>query len=158
EELHDRSRPAVRDEQRKGIRVRRARVDEVNRLAVDTGAEMGQLVEPHLLGAPVVCLSPVLDELAQVAHRYAVLPTRPLDLIRKAGLREAALQVLEDGVVDADLEGLDGLAHAPLRRRRTVRSANSEEWGRVFRVGRRDRGTPGPYIREHHRVSEGGTR
>ena len=61
------------------------RVDEVDRLAVDAGAEVLELVEPRLLGAPVVLVAPVLDQLAQVGDRRSVLPARAVDLRREAG-------------------------------------------------------------------------
>ena len=107
EELDDRAGPAVREEQRQRVRVRRARVDEVDRLAVDARAEVLELVEPRLLRAPVVLVAPVLDQLAQVVDRDPVLPARALDLVREAGPRQPAAQVVEDRVVDADLEPLD---------------------------------------------------
>ena len=118
EKLHDGAGPAVRDEQRKGVRVSRARVDEVDRLAVDAGAEVRQLVEPRLLRSPVVLVAPVLHQLAQVVDRDPVLPARALDLVGEAGPRQTAAQVLQDRVVDADLESLD--------RPRSLRSLDHE--------------------------------
>ena len=61
----------------------RARVDEVDRLPVDRGAEVLELVEPRLVRPPVVVVAPVLDELAQVVDRDPVLPARVLDLVRE---------------------------------------------------------------------------
>ena len=82
--------------------VRRARVDEVDRLPVDVGAEVGELVQARLLRAPVVRVAPVRHQLAQVVDRDPVLPAGVLDLVGEAGLREAVAQVVEDRVVDVD--------------------------------------------------------
>ena len=107
EELHDRARPPVGEEQRQRVGVRRARVHEVDLLPVDPGAEVRQLVEPRFLRAPVVLVAPVLDELAQVAHRDPVLPAGVVDLVREAGRGQTVGEVVEDQVADADLEGLN---------------------------------------------------
>ena len=86
-------------------------MDEVDRLAVDVGAEVGELVEPRLVDAPVIGVTPVLDQLAQVVDRDPVLPARPLDLVGKARPRQTGAEILQNGVVDADFERLDGLTH-----------------------------------------------
>jgi hypothetical protein len=64
EELDDGARPAVGDEQGKGVRVSGSGVDEVDRLSLDPGAEVRKLVQPRLLRAPVEGVAPVLDQLA----------------------------------------------------------------------------------------------
>ena len=56
-------------EQREGVVVGRALVDEMDRLAVDARAEVRKLVEPGLLRSPVVVVAPVLDQLTQVVDR-----------------------------------------------------------------------------------------
>ena len=74
-------------------------MDEMDRLAIDPGAEVRQLVEPRLLRAPVVLVAPVRHQPAQVVDRHAVLPAGAVDLVREAGARQSALQVREDRVV-----------------------------------------------------------
>jgi hypothetical protein len=69
EELCDGAREAVRDQQRLGIGLVGFDVQEVDALAVDLGGELRVLVEPRLLGAPVVPRAPVLGELLEVAQR-----------------------------------------------------------------------------------------
>ncbi len=68
----------------------RTGVDEVDRLAVDRGAEVRELVELLLVLAPVVVVAPVVDELAQVVERDPVLPARVLDLVGDARQLEPA--------------------------------------------------------------------
>ena len=107
QELGDRAREAVRDQQRLRVRPVGPDVQEVDALAVDLGDELGVLVELRLLGAPVVPGAPVLGELLQVAQRY---PAGPLDagqLAGPAGVGEPVVQVVEVGLGDLDAEGLD---------------------------------------------------
>ena len=66
------------------------------------GAEVRELVEPRLLRAPVVLVAPVLDQLAQVADRDAVLPAGVVDLVGEAGRSQAVGEVVEDQVADVD--------------------------------------------------------
>src|SRR3954464_10149101 len=82
-------------------------MDEMNSLTVDANAMVLEGVEPRFLRAPVVFGSPILDELAQVFDRDAVLPSRAGDLIGETRAREPRAQVVEDRVVDPDLIRLD---------------------------------------------------
>ena len=111
--------------------MRGARVDEVDRLAIDAGAEVLELVEPRLLRSPVVLVAPVLHELAQVADRRPVLPARALDLVGKAGLRQPAPEVVQHRVVDADGELLDCLRHCG-----SLLDAGSDHGNPLCRVSR----------------------
>ena len=87
----------------------------MNRLIVDASPEVWKLVEPRLLRGPVVVVAPVLDQRSQVVGRDPVLPTRTVDLIGQARVREAAPEIIEDGVVDGNTERLDRLAHRVVR-------------------------------------------
>src|SRR4030095_11291956 len=58
EKLHDRAGPAVHEKQRKGVGTSGASVDEMDRLAIDPGAEVREMIEPRLLGSPVVLVAP----------------------------------------------------------------------------------------------------
>ena len=73
-ELDDRVRPAVRQQQRQRVRLRRADVQEVHVQAVDLGDELGEVVQPRLVRPPVVTVRPVLGQLAQVRHRHPTAP------------------------------------------------------------------------------------
>ena len=121
EELDDEPGQPWTSSSGKRVLVRRARVDEVDRLVVDGGPVVLELVQPRLLRAPVVRLAPVVDELGQVVERDPVLPARPLDLVRDTGLGQAVAQVVEDGIVDVDLEALD---HRPFDHGRVTGSVS----------------------------------
>ena len=85
EELEDRTWPAVRDEQWKCVLMHRSRMDEMDRLSINRGAEMGELVQSSLVPAPIVRVAPVTNQLAQVVDGNPVLPASALDLIRENG-------------------------------------------------------------------------
>src|ERR1044072_591066 len=84
-ELFDhRPRPSVRDDNRQGIRMARARMDEVDVNAVDLGDELRQRVELGFGLAPFIAAAPITDEVLQlrelstlrwVADRLLVRPT-----------------------------------------------------------------------------------
>ena len=70
--------------------------------------QVRELVEPRLVDAPVIGVTPVLDQLTHILNGRPVLPARPLDLVGEPGRRQSTAQIVEHGVVDADLESLDG--------------------------------------------------
>ena len=76
-------------------------------MPVDLGDELVEHVEPRLLGAPVVPVAPVGDEIADLVDRGAVSQPVPGIGVGKAGELEAAAQVVEHRVVDLDAERLD---------------------------------------------------
>ena len=53
-ELGDRAGVSVGDDQRQGVRFGGSDVQEVDPLSVDRGGELGERVEPRLVGSPVV--------------------------------------------------------------------------------------------------------
>src|SRR3954468_24822043 len=89
EKLDDRAGPAVGEQQWERVGARRTRVDEVDRLTVDRRTRMLELVEPRLFRAPVVGITPVVDELAQVAVGNAVVPPGVGELVGDARARES---------------------------------------------------------------------
>src|SRR6266508_4238658 len=91
EELCDAARPAVGDQQRAGVRLRRAHVEEVDVHSVDLGDELRVRVQPRLCLAPVVGGAPVLRQLLEVAERDAARPADAGQLIRPPGVRQPAL-------------------------------------------------------------------
>ena len=107
EELDERARPAVREDERERVGLGRARVEEVHAGAVDLGEEVVELVEARLASAPVVVVAPVGDELLQVAALGAVVPARVGDLLREAGAPSRSRRSSRTRVGDVDAERLD---------------------------------------------------
>jgi hypothetical protein len=68
QELHDRPRPAVEQQQRGGVRFGGADMEEVHGGPVDGGPELGMLVELGLVLAPVVAPPPVVGQLLEVSR------------------------------------------------------------------------------------------
>ena len=83
-ELDERSGPAVRDDERERPRLGRARRGRSGRGAVDLAREVFELVQAGLGLAPVVGVTPVADELAEVPELGAVVPLGTRDLLREA--------------------------------------------------------------------------
>ncbi len=121
EELDDGARPSVREEQWHGIGMSRPGMDEVDRLPVNPGLELAERVQPIFLDPPVVAVEPVVDQLAQVVGRDAVLPPGAVDLIREAGPLQAMVQVLENRFVNLNVERINRLAHVVLSASRRSR-------------------------------------
>ena len=106
--------PAVDEQQRERVGALAGKMGEVKAEAVDLGAEAGQaLVQHAFLNAPVVGAAPVLDQLADVGERRAVVPAYVRELVGKADAVEAAAQVVENAVGDVD--GPRGERHGRLR-------------------------------------------
>jgi hypothetical protein len=110
-ELHDRTGPAVCQEQRYGVRFRRGYVDEVHPLPVDLGRELGQLVECRLLGTPVEGVPPVPDELVDVVQWDTAAPAEARQFVGEPGGVETAVQVVHVSLRDVDAERCDGHTH-----------------------------------------------
>ena len=73
-ELNYRPWPAVGDQQRPGLGMGTALVDEVNTEAVDLGAEMVEPIQQRFADPPVIVLSPVLADFLHVRQRDALRP------------------------------------------------------------------------------------
>jgi hypothetical protein len=91
----------MRQQERDRAGLGRAHVEEVDRLAVDLGRELVELVERGLLCAPVEPVPPVVDEAAQVCRGD---PTTPVvgsvasvagRVGRPAGVAEPCEEVVE---------------------------------------------------------------
>jgi hypothetical protein len=98
QELDDRAWPAVRENKRQGVLVRRANVKEVDSEPVDPGAELRQSVEPILGGPPVVAVGPVGTELLQVTERHALRPVVDRLAFGPARARQTRTKIAELGV------------------------------------------------------------
>src|SRR5215470_15046524 len=107
QELHGRAGPAVGEQQRERAGLRRPNVQEMDRLTVDRGDELADLVERRFGGPPVIAGPPVLGEAAQVAAGHAALPARPGKAVRPAGAGKPVAQIVDVGPRDLDAEGAD---------------------------------------------------
>ena len=107
EQLNHRAGPAVRDDQRQRVRVRRPHVDEVDVLAVDLGLELRQRVQPRFARTPVVIGRPVAGELLDRGQLHALRPV--FDQLRGGPARrgDAPPKVGDRFVGHVDLEGTD---------------------------------------------------
>ena len=90
EELDDRARPPVADDQRERVRLGRAHVQEVDALTVDLGDEVLERVEARLDGTPVEVVAPVRHAAPAGTELRSRLPPRSRDLVRKARAAPAA--------------------------------------------------------------------
>ena len=102
-ELHERPGPAVGQQQRGGVGLWRADVQEVNILAVDFRNELREGVQLRLGGPPVVIFAPVANQLPQVLHRDSAFPAGAKPG-RPAGIFEPSPQVVECVLRDVYLE------------------------------------------------------
>jgi hypothetical protein len=93
DELDDRAGPAVCDDERQCLGMRRANVEEMDAEPVDHSAELRQGVQPGLGSAPVVLVGPVVAELPQVGARHALRPVVNRLGLRPAGALETFAQV-----------------------------------------------------------------
>lgn len=117
EELDERARPAVGQDDRERWLLGRPHVKEVDVGAVDLGRELIEAVHARLARSPVVLVAPVRDEILEVAELGAVVPARAGELLREACPCEALMQVVEDRLRNVDAVRGD-VAHAQYRRRK----------------------------------------
>ncbi len=109
DELDDGAGPAVGQDQRQGVWLGRAHVQEVDGLAVDRGLELREGVEPRFPPAPVVPVTPVCGEVLGGLQGDTVVPGHIRKFVRPAGGTEALVQVIQVRVRDGDLERHDGV-------------------------------------------------
>src|SRR5260370_7935313 len=77
DDLHEfdhRTWPAVSDDQRQGILVLRADMQEMDVEAVDGGLVLAPIVQHRLAAAPVVAVTPVIDQRLDLGERGALSP------------------------------------------------------------------------------------
>ena len=108
EHLDDGPRPAVRDDDRQGVLVRRLHVDEVDVEAVDLGQELREGVEPGLEPAQVVVAAPVAGELLRRRERHALGDVADGLLLRPSRRLDSPAEVVELVLGHLDAEGTDG--------------------------------------------------
>ena len=123
DDLHEfdhRTGPAVGDDQRQRVLVLRADVQEVDVEAVDGCLILAPIVQHRLAAAPVVAVTPVIDQRLDLGERGALGPVVDCLRVRPAGLVDAAVEVLEVRLRDGEGEGGDGVIHGFLLRFGTV--------------------------------------
>ena len=111
QELEHRSRPAVRDHQRRGVGLGRAQVQEVDVEVVDPGRRRIERVQAGLARTPVVGVPPVLAQRLQSRHRRALAPVVDRLPIGPAGARQPLTQIVERGVGEEERLRSYGLGH-----------------------------------------------
>ena len=144
-ELDDRSRPAMRDQQRKRVLARGPLVDEVDAEPVDLGGEVVEPVERGFAGAPVVAVGPVGGEFAGVGQRDALAPVVHGFVLRPPGVGQARPQVDEVGVGNGDAERVNGNHSSCLHDRRGVTGGGCD----VDHSGHGDEHRSVPSARDH---------
>ena len=91
------------EQQRERVGPHAWKVGEVDAEAADLSTKAGQtLVQQAFLRPPVVVGAPVLNHLADVGERRAVVPADVVELVREANAVEAAAQVVEHIVGNAN--------------------------------------------------------
>ena len=120
EELDDRARPAMRQDQRKRVGRGRPDVQEVDREPVERRAELRQRVEPGLGSPPVVLLGPVAAEVLQVGERDALRPVRHGLALGPARSPQPLAQVVEVLLGDLEAELRQLIGHRAARSRRSA--------------------------------------
>ncbi len=107
EEVDERARVGVQQEQRGGALLLRRCVDEVDGLAVDLGEVVRELVHPRLLGAPVEVTLPLLDRGGEPGVGNAEVPVVARSRLRQTRASESLAQVVDLGLGDVDTERTD---------------------------------------------------
>src|SRR5882724_8611219 len=99
------------DDQRHGLRMRRAHVQEVNGQIVDVGRELREAIELRLAPAPVIFLGPIAADLLDPFERHALAPVADQLGLGPAGVAQSRPEVVEDIVADGDAIRLDCGCH-----------------------------------------------
>jgi hypothetical protein len=107
QELDNRARPPMAEDQRQGTWLRRSNVQEVDVLPVDSRGELRKLVELGLVLAPVVAGAPVLGQFFQIACRDPAIPADPVDLAGPPDAGQSVAEVIQVFLRDVDSERQD---------------------------------------------------
>jgi hypothetical protein len=107
EQLDHRARPAVRDDQRQRVLVRRLDVDEVDGHPIDPRLELRQRVQSRLARAPVVIGRPVAGEFLDRRQLHALRPIGDELLAGRAHRGDTPPKVSDRFVGHVDPEGTD---------------------------------------------------
>lgn len=113
-ELDHRARPAMGDDQRHRVRMRRTDMQEVNAETVDIGRELRKAIELRFSRAPVVLLGPVAADVLDPLQGGALAPVVDQLGFRPARSTQPCLQIIDHVVADRNAIGLDFNAHGAL--------------------------------------------
>ena len=110
--------------------------------AVDRRLELVELVQPPLLGAPVVLVAPVGDKLTEVGQVGAVVPVGAAELVRKPRASQALMlavraRALLDGRFAPSVDDVLELAEPVLKHRMALSFAARAEGETIPNVIRR---------------------
>ena len=83
-------------------------MNEMDRLTLDLGHELGERIEAVLPGSPVV-LAPICGQAFEVAGRYAAIPPDAGQVVVPPGPAQAVAKVVDVGLRDIDPERADRL-------------------------------------------------
>jgi hypothetical protein len=75
----------VREDQAQRVRLRGTDVQEVQVRAVDRGGELGKLVQPRFMVAPLIAVAPIGSELLEVVERNTAAPANAREFIWPTG-------------------------------------------------------------------------
>ena len=121
--LDDRAGPPVRDDERQGVLMLGADMDEVNVQPVDLGHEVREGVELRLAVAPVVVGPPVAGECLHCRQRHSLRVVGDRLAIRPARRCDPATHVVHRLLRDVDPEGSDRVVIG-----RRARSWHRQSW------------------------------
>ncbi len=95
QELYNRPRPAVDEKERLSGALSGLHVDEVDRLAIDLGGELGEAVDRRFVRPPIITVEQPADGASYEGLGGAVAPARVLHLARQNGVLKAPPEVVE---------------------------------------------------------------
>src|SRR5260370_32326113 len=84
-------------------------MQEVNRLPIDFGRELRELVQLSLVFSPIVAVSPIIGQILQIGSRYSAAPTGAGQLCRPSGASQPVAQVGQFTIRYIDSEGMNAL-------------------------------------------------
>src|SRR5882724_11422305 len=108
-ELNDRSRPAVRENDRQSVLMRGPHVDEMNANPVDLCTKLREGVDASLKAPPVIPIAPIGDERLSFGQRHTLGPIRYQFPIRPPSIGESPFEIVQRCLRYIDLEGSDVL-------------------------------------------------
>jgi hypothetical protein len=65
---------------------------------LDVTSEHWKSIELALVGAPVIAISPLVDETSQIRERDAIIPSGMIQFVRKAGVSKFATKK-DEGII-----------------------------------------------------------
>src|SRR5580700_10093224 len=94
-ELHDRSRPSVRENDRQRVLLRGAHVDKMNAQPVDLSPVLREGIYASLKAAPVIVIAPVGHERLRLLERNALRPVADGFPLRPPRRGQSTLEIVD---------------------------------------------------------------